>query len=181
LGADNDTLIIAYDDQESSFAARLWWMLRWIGHENVQVLNGGLRAWLAIGGELSTETPPARRGTLGLRQRAMPTATFADVMGNLESKEKLMVDARSPDRFRGENETIDPVGGRIPGATNRFFKNNLQEDGSFKPAAVLREEFHALLGDTDPQRVIHQCGSGVSACHNLLAMEVAGLPGGTLY
>ena len=156
-------------------------MLRWIGHENVQVLNGGLRAWLAEGGELSTDTPQPSRGTLGLRERAMPTATFADVMGNLETKEKLLVDARSPDRYRGENETIDPVGGRIPGAINRFFKDNLQPDGSFKSADTLREEFRTLLGDTDPQRVIHQCGSGVSACHNLLAMEVAGLTGGSLY
>ena len=181
LGADNDSLIVAYDAEDSTFAARLWWMLRWIGHENVRVLNGGLRAWLAQGGELSTQVPRATPGDLGLRHRAMPTATFADVMNNLQTKEKLVVDARSPDRFRGENETMDPIGGHIPGAINRFYKENLSSDGSFKTSEALRDEFRQLLGDTPPERIIHQCGSGVSACHNLLAMDVAGLNGGTLY
>lgn len=181
LGADNDILIVAYDAEDSSFAARLWWMLRWIGHENVQVLNGGLRAWLAAGGELDTQTPPARRGNLDLQYRAMPTVTFGDVLANLESGDKVVVDARSPDRYRGENETIDPVGGRIPGARNRFFKDNLQADGRFKPAEALREEFRAVLGDLPPVQVINQCGSGVTACHNLLAMEIAGLQGAALY
>lgn len=181
LGANDSTLVIAYDAEDATFAARLWWMLRWIGHENVRVLNGGQRAWLAAGGELSTEQPKPQQGALGLRHRAMPTATFSDVMGNLETKEKLVVDARSPDRFRGENETIDPVGGHIPGAINRFYKENLTADGQFKPAHALRDEFRILLGDTPPERIIHQCGSGVSACHNLLAMEIAGLEGGTLY
>ena len=181
LGANDDTLVVAYDAEDSTFAARLWWMLRWIGHENVRVLNGGLKAWLAAGGELSTEPAQPQQGSLGLRHRAMPTATFADVMGNLESKEKLVVDARSADRFRGENETMDPVGGHIPGAINRFYKENLTTDGRFKTADALHDEFRTLLGDTQPERIIHQCGSGVSACHNLLAMEIAGLEGGTLY
>lgn len=181
LGANNDTLIIAYDTDESSFAARLWWMLRWIGHENVRVLNGGLRAWAAAGGELSTVTPTRPRGSLGLRHRAMPTVSFTDVLGNLDAQQKQVVDARSPDRFRGENETIDPVGGRIPGAINRFYKDNLQADGSFKSPDTLRHEFRTLLGDTTPEQIIHQCGSGVSACHNLLAMDIAGLDGGALY
>ncbi|HLT98109.1 MAG TPA: sulfurtransferase [Burkholderiaceae bacterium] len=181
LGANDDTLVVAYDAEDSGFAARLWWMLRWVGHDKVRVLNGGLRAWQASGGELSSEPATVRQGTLGLRHRAMPTVTFGDVLANLESREKLVLDARSPDRFRGENETIDPVGGHIPGARNRFFKDNLQADGRFKPADVLREEFKSLLGNTDPGQVINQCGSGVTACHNLLAMEVAGLQGAALY
>lgn len=181
LGADDDTLIIAYDADESSFAARLWWMLRWIGHENIRVLNGGLRAWTAAGGELSTAAPTPQSGSLGLRHRAMPTVSFTDVLGNLQTHGKQVVDARSPDRFRGENETIDPIGGHIPGALNRFYKDNLQADGRFKSPERLREEFRTLLGDMAAEQLIHQCGSGVSACHNLLAMEIAGLPGGTLY
>lgn len=181
LGADNDTLIIAYDAGDSMFASRLWWLLRWIGHEKVQVLDGGIQAWLDAGGRLSRETPQNPRGNLGLRQRAMPTVTFTDVLANVQRGERLLVDARSPDRYRGENETIDPTGGHIPGAVNRFFKENLAEDGRFKPADELRTEFLAVLGDAAPESVIHQCGSGVSACHNLLAMEIAGLKGGTLY
>lgn len=182
LGANDDTLIVAYDAADSSFAARLWWMLRWIGHDQVRVLNGGLMAWVDAGGALSTVVPQRpERGNLGLRRRAMPTLTFTDVLANVESKEKLVVDARSAERYRGENETIDPTGGHIPGAINRFYKLNVGEDGRFKPAAQLNQEFRELLGDMPPETVIHQCGSGVSACHNLLAMEVAGLPGGTLY
>ena len=181
LGANDDTLIVAYDASDSMFAARLWWLLRWIGHENVQVLDGGLQAWLDSGGTLSTAAPQPRHGSFSLRQHAMPTTDFSEVLANLDSQEYLLVDARSPDRYRGENETIDPVGGHIPGALNRYYTENLDAAGKFKPAGQLREEFQALLGDTPPERIVHQCGSGVSACHNLLAMEIAGLDGGTLY
>ena len=186
LGANNDTLIVAYDEMDSMFASRLWWLLHWIGHTTVRVLNGGLQAWRNAGGELSTVTPTPARGDLGLRHRAMPTATYTDVLalvqqGRIDSKEKTLIDARAPDRFRGENETIDPVGGHIPGAINRFFKENVQADGRFKSPDQLRSELEGVFGDTDPQNVVHQCGSGVSACHNLLAMEIAGLPGATLY
>jgi len=181
LGAGNDTTIVAYDAQDSMFAARLWWLLRWIGHENVSVLNGGLAAWTAAGGNLTVEVPAHPRGNLGLRQRAMPTVTFADVLANVETRQRQLIDARSPDRYRGENETIDPTGGHIPGALNRWFKDNLDADGRFKPAARLNEEFKSLLGDTPAQQVVHQCGSGVTACHNLLAMEIAGMKGATLY
>lgn len=181
FGANDDTLIVAYDAGDSMFAARLWWLLRWIGHETVRVLNGGLQAWIDEGHPLSTETPESPRGTLGLRRRAMPTVTYTDVLANVESQERRLVDARSPDRYRGENETIDPEGGHIPGALNRFFKDNVDPSGRFKPASQLREEFGALLSGTPPERVVHQCGSGVTACHNLLAMEIAGLEGGALY
>lgn len=181
LGANDDTLVVVYDAEDSMFAARLWWLLRWVGHENVRVLDGGLRAWVDAGGDVSSRPAPARQGTFTLRRHAMPTVAFADVLANTQNQEKRLVDARSPDRYRGENETIDPQGGHIPGALNRFFKENVDSSGRFKPAAQLREDFQKLLGDTPPQQVIHQCGSGVSACHNLLAMEVAGLEGGALY
>jgi len=181
LGADDDTLVVAYDAEDATYAARLWWLLRWIGHEQVRVLDGGLRAWREAGGALSTTVPSPRPGNLSLRHRAMPTVTFTDVLANVNSQKKRVVDARSPDRYRGENETLDPTGGHIPGAINRYYKENLRDDGRFKSAAELRQEYQQLLGDTPAEQVIHQCGSGVSACHNLLAMEIAGLKGGTLY
>lgn len=181
LGASDHTTVVAYDAEDSMFAARLWWLLRWIGHDNVCVLDGGLAAWTASGGRLSTETPVHSRGHLSLRGRAMPTVTFTDVLANVEDRQRQLIDARSPDRYRGENETIDPVGGHIPGALNRWFKENLDADGRFKPAARLKQEFQSLLGDTPVEHVVHQCGSGVTACHNLLAMEIAGMKGATLY
>lgn len=182
LGASDDTLIVAYDAGESVYPSRLWWMLRWVGHDRIRILDGGLQAWLDAGGELTTDQPRrGARGDFSVRPGSMATLSFADVLGNIASKEYLVVDARSADRYRGENETIDPVGGRIPGALNRPFKNNLEADGRFKSPERLREEFRELLGDTPSGRVVHQCGSGVSACNNLLAMEIAGLNGGRLY
>ena len=186
LGAGQDSHIVAYDAGDSMFAARLWWLLRWTGHEKVSVLNGGLRAWVEANGELSTSLVEPERGDFALKERSMPTVTFSDVLsmvreGLIDAGERVLVDARSPDRYRGENETIDPAGGHIPGAINRFYQNNLGPDGRFKPAETLRAEFEALLDGANPEQVVHQCGSGVTACHNLLAMEVAGLKGGTLY
>jgi thiosulfate/3-mercaptopyruvate sulfurtransferase len=157
------------------FAARLWWMLRWVGHEAVAVLDGGLPAWQAAGLPLSVEQAKRPLGNLQRRPALVSTVGAADILrGGLK-----LVDARAPDRFRGENETLDPVGGHIPGAANRFFRNNLQADGRFKPAGTLRAEWSALLPSTEG--AVMQCGSGVTACHNLLALEAAGLPGAALY
>lgn len=181
LGADDDTLIVAYDDGEGVFAARLWWLLRWIGHENVCVLDGGLQAWLEAGGALDAEAPQPRRGTLTARGPALQTLSYAQVLDKLGTAQHIVLDARGADRYRGENETMDPVGGRIPGARNRPYKDNLDNHGRFKPAAQLRDEFQKVLADTPAGRIVHQCGSGVSACHNLLAMSVAGLEGSALY
>ena len=182
LGANDDTLIVTYDAGESVYPARLWWMLRWVGHDSIKILDGGLQAWQAAGGEISVDQPQAQpRGNFSVRQGSMATLSFSDMLANVASKEYLVVDARSADRYRGENETIDPVGGRIPGALNRSFKNNLEADGRFKSPERLREEFLELLGDTPSDKVAHQCGSGVSACNNMLAMELAGLSTGTLY
>lgn len=179
FGIDDDTQVVAYDAHGGMFAARLWWLLRWLGHEAVAVLDGGMAAWQAAGRPLTGEVPVKPGGSFTVRAPFVPTVTVGEVMENLERGEKIVIDARAADRFRGENETIDPVGGHIPGAKNRFFKDNLQADGRFKDAAQLRAEFGALLGD--PKQAIMQCGSGVTACHNLLALEVAGMPGAALY
>jgi len=175
-GVNDNSQVVAYDAQGGMFAARLWWMLRWAGHQAVAVLDGGLPAWAAHGMWLSTEPVSRPRGTIQRREPLASTVSADDI---LAQPQLMVLDARAPDRFRGENETLDPVGGHIPGAKNRFFKDNLQADGRFKPAAQLREELGALV--TAPSSAVMQCGSGVTACHNLLALEVAGLPGAALY
>lgn len=178
-GVYPNSQVIVYDAHGGMFASRLWWMLRWVGHANVALLDGGLAAWQAVGGALSTDTPPRSRGSITL-QPALANVVSADqVMANLSTKKQTVLDARAADRFRGENETIDPVGGHIPGAKNRWFKDNLQDDGRFKSAEQLRADFSALTSSADA--TILQCGSGISACHNALAMEIAGLSGASLY
>ena len=178
-GVNNDSQVVAYDAQGGMFAARLWWMLRWVGHGAVAVLDGGLPAWTDLVGELTTAVGPRPRGTIDIRPSLAATVDVTDVLANLNSHERNVIDARAADRFRGENETIDPVGGHIPGARNRFFKDNLQADGRFKPVAELMTEWSPLI-DT-PEKTIMQCGSGATACHNLLALEIAGMTGAALY
>lgn len=178
-GIDERSQVVAYDAQGGLFAARLWWMLRWVGHEAAAVLDGGLPAWLAQGLPLAADAPAARRGSITSRKTLVSTVGAADIAAGLAHSARTIIDARSPDRFRGENETLDPVGGHIPTAKNRFFKDNLQADGRFKPADQLRREWEPLV--QAPAQAVMQCGSGVSACHNLLALEIAGLPGAALY
>lgn len=179
LGIDEDTQVVAYDAHGGMFAARLWWLLRWIGHDAVAVLDGGLAAWEASGQPLVTPVAPRAPGKIAERPSLTKTVAVDEVVANLSSQARTVIDARANDRFRGENETIDPVGGHIPGAKNRFFKDNLQADGRFKPAAQLKQELAPLFASSE--KAIMQCGSGVTACHNLLALEVAGLPGAALY
>ena len=181
LGIDNDTQVIAYDTHGGMFAARLWWMLRWVGHAAVAVLDGGLPAWTAAGGALSASpvAAAASSGHISLRPSLVRTVNVNELVANLETPTLHVIDARAPDRFRGENETLDRVGGHIPGAANRLFKNNLQPDGHFKSAELLRTEFAALVDD--PSITVMQCGSGVTACHHLLALEIIGRPGALLY
>jgi thiosulfate/3-mercaptopyruvate sulfurtransferase len=178
-GVNHGSQVVAYDAHGGMFAARLWWMLRWVGHEAVAVLDGGLAAWLEAGGALSTEYAPRPRGNVVPGAPLVRTVGADTLVRNLATGELTVIDARAPDRFRGENEVLDPVGGHIPGARNRFFNDNLHTDGRFKPAQQLRTEFTALLAD--PARAVMQCGSGVTACHNLLALERAGLTGAALY
>ncbi|KWO64924.1 sulfurtransferase [Burkholderia ubonensis] len=173
--------VVAYDAQGGSYAARLWWLLRWLGHDSVAVLDGGLQAWQAAGQPLTTETQHPSRGDFRAQAPLESTVDAQAVLANLTSHARVVIDARAADRYRGENETIDPVGGHIPGARNRFFKDNLAADGRFKTGHELRETFSALLAGTEPNLAILQCGSGVTACHNALAMEIAGLHGASLY
>ncbi|PLQ01670.1 sulfurtransferase [Cupriavidus pauculus] len=183
LGVNDDTLIVAYDAQGSMYAARLWWLARWVGHGAVAVLDGGKAAWLAAGLPLEAgATPdPETGGNLTRRAPLVRTVDASALLENLGQPALLVVDARAADRFRGENETLDPVGGHIPGAANRFFKDNLAADGRFKPADQLRAEFGQVFGGKAAEDTVMQCGSGVTACHNLLAMEVAGLADAALY
>ena len=178
-GINDDSQVLAYDAHGGMFAARLWWLLRWIGHPAVAVLDGGLAAWQTQQLPLVTPVAPRAHGNIVEKHTLTRTVGVADVLANLDSRTDIVLDARAPDRFRGENETIDPVGGHIPGARNRFFKDNLQADGVFKSAGELKREFAPLFDA--PQNAIMQCGSGVTACHNLLALEVAGLHGAALY
>lgn len=173
-------LVVALDRQGGPYAARLWWMLRWLGHSRVWVLDGGVNAWLAAGGTLTTEAPKTRpRPPYPLSPRSMPTLTAPALQRALGQVQ--VVDARAPERFRGDVEPLDSVAGHIPGALNRPFKDNLDADGAFKPRESLAQAFVELLGQASPGQIVHQCGSGVTACHNLLAMEAAGLPGTRLY
>ncbi|GAA7762158.1 MULTISPECIES: sulfurtransferase [Cupriavidus] len=183
LGVDSDTLVVAYDGQGSMYAARLWWMLRWIGHAAALVLDGGRNAWVAAGLPLEhgATTEPEIGGNLTRRASLVKTVDADALVANLSQPSLLVVDARAADRFRGENETLDPVGGHIPGAANRFFKDNLTADGYFKPADQLRADFGQVFAGKAPAQTVMQCGSGVTACHNLLALEVAGLTGAALY
>lgn len=170
--------VVAYDAQGGPYAARAWWLLRWLGHDAVAVLDGGVAAWLAIGERLSTEpAPPVPQPPYPGRAAAMPTVDVATLQQRLA--ELTLIDARAGERFRGEVEPLDPVAGHIPGALNRFFKDNLAPDGRFKGVDELRARFASL--SASPRDTVHQCGSGVTACHNLLAMEHAGLAGSALY
>ncbi|RKT59338.1 thiosulfate/3-mercaptopyruvate sulfurtransferase [Azonexus fungiphilus] len=180
IGIAPATQVVVYDDAQGMIAGRLWWLLRWLGHDAVAVLDGGWQAWLAAGGPVDAVVPAPTPATFVAQQRDL-TVDAGFVQEMLGASSLCLVDGRAADRFRGENETIDPVGGHIPGAINRFFRDNLAADGRFKPAAELAAEWRRLLAGRSPAQVVHYCGSGVSACHNLLAMEIAGLPGSRLY
>jgi thiosulfate/3-mercaptopyruvate sulfurtransferase len=169
------TPVVCYDDQGSPYAARAWWLLRWLGHADVAVLDGGRAAWRAAGGTLETHWPDVQPQPPypASAEPAMPTIDADALLARLGRVR--LIDARAPERFRGEVEPLDPVAGHIPGATLRFFKHNLLPDGRFKPADTLREEFAALgVGAAAGADVVHQCGSGVTAAHNLLALAHAG-------
>ncbi|MGZ8255406.1 MAG: sulfurtransferase [Burkholderiaceae bacterium] len=180
-GVDDDTQIVAYDAQGGNFAVRLWWLARWLGHARVALLDGGWPLWLAKTGLSSTEQPVRGAGHFSERPSMMPVVEVDEVVRNLGTRDRLVLDARTPERYRGDQEPIDPVAGHIPGARNRPWQSNLNPDQTVKPAALLRQEFEAALGTMAPTQVAHQCGSGVTACHNLLAMEIAGLTGSALY
>lgn len=176
VGFANNMQAVVYDRQGANYCGRLWWMLKWVGHDAVAVLDGGLQAWQANGGAVNSGDEPAHfQSNFALGAPLRRLATASDVLAGLGSPAQTVIDARAGARYRGEVEPLDPVAGHIPGALNRPFAENMGADGRFKPAATLRAEFDALLAGRDPATVVHQCGSGVSALPNLLAMEVAGL------
>jgi len=184
LGIGNHTQVVAYDESNSSLAARLWWLLRWVGHDAVAVLDGGFKAWVARGGALSLSEagePPA--GTAHFTPRADPHAVLstAEVERALEAGTALLVDARAAERFAGRVEPIDPLAGHVPGAVSHPFSQNLAADGRFLPAPELHRRWQERLAGRDPKSLVAMCGSGVTACHHLLSLEAAGLPGGKLY
>jgi thiosulfate/3-mercaptopyruvate sulfurtransferase len=170
---------VCYDGGNGSMASRLWWMLRWIGHDNVAVLDGGFAKWTKEGRPVTIDVPLFTPFNYPIKLRAELAVNVSAVEKNLGKQ--ILLDARAPARYRGEQEPIDPVAGRIPGARNRFNGENLSLEGTFKKPAQLKQELEALLAGRSPAEVIHYCGSGVAACHNLLAMEIAGLKGGKLY
>ncbi len=175
VGVSNDQQVVVYDRQGVNYAGRLWWMLKWLGHNDVAVLDGGFQAW-ATSEPVQTGPQTAKDASnysiVPAIAQLFDTKTVAD---NLGRSTQTVIDARAAPRFRGEVEPLDPIAGHIPGALNRPFAQNIGADGKFKPAAVLRAEFEALLAGRDPASVVHHCGSGVSAVPNVLAMEIAGL------
>ncbi len=181
-GIDDGTQVVAYDDVGGQYAARFWWLARWVGLNRVAVLDGGLPKWIADGNMLVTETPrPRPRTNFVARPDDSMHCCVDDVVRGVKTGQCCVIDARAPERYRGEIEPIDKVAGHIPSAINRFFKLNLHADLTMRAPDELRREFSALLGARAPSAVVHQCGSGITACVNLLAMERAGLRGSKLY
>lgn len=180
-GISNDTQVVVYDDAGGAFAGRLWWLLNSLGHPKVAVLNGGIENWLKQGYPLTTTLPTIT--PTPFRPYLNPTywLTATQVQNKLAKKSICLIDARTPERYRGEQEPIDPIAGHISGALNRPFQLNLDNTGLFLSAQSLHSQFKKLIGTTAPEQIVHYCGSGVTACHNLLAMEIAGLTGSKLY
>lgn len=181
MGITSQHQVVAYDGLDGSIAARLWWMLNLLGHTRVAVLDGGLEGWIRQGGPMATGTPRVRAKIYKARYRPGAVITTAVLAARLASGDTLLVDARAAERFRGEVEPLDPVAGHIPGARNRPFTENLAGGMGFKTALQLRLEYDRLLAGKAPADTILMCGSGVTACHNLLAMTHAGLPGARVY
>jgi thiosulfate/3-mercaptopyruvate sulfurtransferase len=181
LGAAPGVQLVAYDQGSGAYAARFWWLARWIGLRAVAVLDGGLAAWRAAGLPLESTLRAPRARTLRAAPDADAALDTAGVDALRRQPDNLLLDARSPDRFAGRNETLDPVAGHVPGARSAPYAANLGTDGKFLPREALRRRWDILLGSRPATDVITMCGSGVTACHNLLALEHAGLPGGRLY
>jgi thiosulfate/3-mercaptopyruvate sulfurtransferase len=185
-GIDKNVQVVAYDQSNGAYASRLWWLLRWVGHIRVAVLNGGFAAWQQTGLRVSKQpgVRQPRRFTPDRAQAGVVSTVELEKLlaaGQLGTGARTLIDARSADRFAGQNETIDPVAGHVPGASNHPFAHNLDAQGRFLPPHLLRSKWLETLRGQAPATAIAMCGSGVTACHNLLALEVAGLPGAQLY
>jgi thiosulfate/3-mercaptopyruvate sulfurtransferase len=180
-GVTNNSQVIAYDDAGGAFAGRLWWLLRCMGHDKVAVLNGGIKQWQKQGLPVTTTLPAVKPTVFRAYLDDSAWLNAIQVQNGTARKTVCLIDARTPERYRGEQEPIDPVAGHIPSALNRAFQLNLDSNGLFLAPEQLHKQFKQLIGTTAPEQVVHYCGSGVTACHNLLAMEHAGLTGSRLY
>lgn len=181
LGVGDETLLVAYDEADGMYASRLWWMSLWIGHGRAAVLDGGLRAWREAGLALSADLPRATQRPLPLHDALVETIDAGEIERALGTSRLRVIDARAPERYRGDVEPLDAKAGHIPGAVNRPFKINVTAEGRFRPGPELAREIQPLASQVAPRDVVSQCGSGVTACHNILAMAVAGLPLPRLY
>ena len=177
LGIAPHTQVVAYDADSSMFAGRLWWLLRWMGHDAVAVLDGGLARWQREGHHVRGGVESSTAATFRGSPRPSWRLTVDEVASGLGTEPRLLVDARTPERYRGIGETLDKVGGHIPGAANYFFQQNLTDDKTFKSPETLKAQWAPILQGRDPKDVVVYCGSGVTACHNLLALEHAGVHG----
>jgi thiosulfate/3-mercaptopyruvate sulfurtransferase len=180
-GIDETIQVVAYDQGPGAYASRLWWMLRYLGHDAVAVLDGGFAMWRAEGQPVRSGAEQQTRRSFSPRVRPGMLVTAVDVGHHLHDGQLLLIDARAPERYRGDVEPLDPVAGHIPGAVNAFYQDNLSADGTFRPVADLRARFAERLSGTPADRTVVYCGSGVTACHDLLALEHAGLQGARLY
>ncbi|QJR12776.1 Putative thiosulfate sulfurtransferase SseB [Usitatibacter rugosus] len=180
-GVTSERTVVAYDDMGGNWAVRLWWLLRWLGHEKVVLLDGDFRKWKKELRPMPKDPPPPRSGKFVPRPLLGATVDTPFVDYFRKRPDGALIDARAPDRFSGQTEPVDPVAGRVPGAINRFWQTNLEPDGTWKSPEQLRKEFEAIIGSTKPEQTVHMCGSGVTACHNIFAMELAGLGGSRLY
>jgi thiosulfate/3-mercaptopyruvate sulfurtransferase len=181
LGIGNDTQVVAYDEANGSIAARLWWMLRWLGHDAAAVLDGGFKAWTTHGGALQSGETAVGAQHFTPRRDANAVLSTAELERTLRAPATLLVDARAPERYAGASEPIDAVAGHVPGAVNHPFTGNLGADGRFLAAAELRRRWQERLAGKEPRNLVAMCGSGVTACHNLLSLEIAGFTGAKLY
>ena len=180
-GISNDTQVVVYDDASGAFAGRLWWLLRSLGHDKVAVLDGGIKHWQKQNLPLTTKLPIVKASTFRAYINSSLWLSAKELQNQIASKKILLIDARTPERYRGEQEPIDPVAGHIPSALNRPFELNIDQNGCFLPPDELKQQFRHLLGSISPEQTVNYCGSGVTACHNILAMEYAGLTGSKLY
>ena len=180
-GIDKNTQVVVYDDMSGAFAGRMWWQIRNLGHQNVAVLDGGLKYWLAQNQAITAEIIKPESTSFDGAFSNDQFVTVDEVVTNLNEKNFSLVDARAAPRYLGEKEPFDPVAGHVPNAINRDFSNNLDEQGLFLSPTELKQQFQPLIDQAPNQQVVHMCGSGVTACHNMLAMEIAGLSGSKLY
>ena len=178
-GVTERSTVVAYDDVGGQFAARLWWLCCWVGLQNVSLLDGGVQHWVASGNKLDTAVPQAKPAPFVGHGDALMVMRVNELLPRIQTSGLTLIDARAPERYRGDVEPIDPVAGHIPGAVNRFFKENLNADFTMKPPQVLHDAFASIV--KAGSEVVHQCGSGVTACANIFAMEYAGLKGSRLY